>query len=252
MSKKAVSILLLLLLLAGATFFSATLQAPLVGMLQSVNTAWDDLTAAVGNRIDEHFAQQKTIIKLRDEVEMYRQSHLILHEVATEFNALLAENNASFRYDPRLKLVRTISYANFGDLNKLWLQMEDFNASRLYGLVYAEKAAGIVTQRNGRPLALLNGDYQCTYAVYVGPNKAPGIVRGQNSDTMLVQYIPTWVGISVGDEVVTSGLDQLFFSGIKVGKVTAIELTGGYQNALVEPYYKGNDPDYFHVITNVR
>ena len=69
---------------------------------------------------------------------------------------------------------------------------------------------------------------------------------------MLVQYIPTWVGISVGDEVVTSGLDHLFFSGIKVGKVRSIELTGGYQNAVITPYYEGNDPDYFHVITKVR
>ena len=251
MSKRAVSILLLLLL-AGATYFSSTLQAPILGLLKSINTSWDNLSTAIGNRIDEHFAQQQTIIELRDKVEMYQKSHLVLHEIATEFNTLLAENNASFRYDPRVELARAIAYANFGDTNKLWLQMDDFNASRLYGLVYNEKAAGIVTQRDGKPLALLNGDYQCTYAVYVGPNKAPGIVRGRGSDTMLVQYIPTWVGISVGDDVVTSGLDGLFFSGIKVGKVTAIELAGGYQNAVIAPYYQGNDPDYFHVITRVR
>jgi len=69
---------------------------------------------------------------------------------------------------------------------------------------------------------------------------------------MLVQYIPTWIGITVGDEVVTSGLDHLFFPAIKVGTVKSIELTGGYQNAVIEPYYKGNDPDYFHVITRIR
>jgi rod shape-determining protein MreC len=172
--------------------------------------------------------------------------------MATEFNALLAENNASFHYAPEVALVRTLGYASFGDMNKVWLEMDDFNVSRLYGLVYNEKAAGIVTERNGRPLALLNGDYQCTYAVYIGPNKAPGIIRGGNSDTMVVQYVPTWVEISVGDEVVTSGLDQLFFSGIKVGKVRSIALSGSYQSAVVEPYYKGNAPDYFHVITKVR
>jgi len=252
MSKRAASFLLLLLLLAGATYFSSTLQTPILGMLQSINNGYNALTTSIQNGIEEHFRQQKTIIALREEMEMYRQSHLILHEVATEFNALLAENNATFRYDPRVALARTISYANFGDMNKLWLEMDDFNKTRLYGLVYNEQAAGLVTERDGRPLALLNGDYQCTYAVYVGPNKAPGIVRGQNNDTMLVQYIPTWVTVSVGDEVVTSGLDQLFFSGIKVGRVRSIELTGGYQNAVIEPYYKGNDPDYFHVITKVR
>jgi rod shape-determining protein MreC len=252
MSKKAFAFLLLLLLLAGSVFFSSTLQSPLLSMLQSVNRGWNNLATGLDNRIEEHFKQQETIRNLRKEADLYRRSHLMLHEMATEFNALLAENNSSFRYDPRVALARTISYANFADTNKLWLQMDDFNASRLYGLIYNETAAGIVTQRDGRPLALLNGDYQCTYAVFVGPNKAPGIVRGRSSDTMLVQYIPTWIGISVGDDVVTSGLDYLFFEGIKVGKVRSIKLTGGYQSAVIEPYYKGNDPDYFHVITRIR
>ena len=252
MSNKAAAFLLLLLLLAGSIYFSSALQSPLVGMLNSINERWNTMTTYLSERFDEHVQQQETIKALRDEVKLYRQSHLISHQMATEFNALIAENNASFRYDPRVELVRAISYANFADMNKLWLQMDDFNASRLYGLVYNEKAAGIVTQRDGRPLALLNNDYQCTYAVFIGANKAPGIVQGQNSDTMLVRYIPTWVSIAVGDEVVTSGLDNLFFSGIKVGRVRSIELTGGYQSAVIDPYYKGGHPDYFHVITRVR
>jgi len=252
MSKRAAAFLLLLLLLAGSVFVSTPLQSPLLSMLQSVNRGWNGLTAATDSVFNEYIEQRDTIRKLRKEEELYRQSHLLMHEMATEFNALLAENNSSFHLDPRVALVRTLSYASFADMNKLWLQMEEFNASRLYGLVYNETAAGIVTQRDDRPLALLNGDHQCTYAVFVGPNKAPGIARGRNSDTMLVQYIPTWVSVAVGDEVVTSGLDNLFFEGIKVGEVRAIELTGGYQSAVIEPYYKGNDPDYFHVIESVR
>lgn len=252
MSNRLSAFILLFLLLGGATFFSATLRAPLLSLLQTVNGAWIDLTSAVADRYHEHFYQRDMIRKLRSEVELYRKAHLVSHEMAIEFNALLAENNASFHYDPRVALVRAVSYANFGDINKVWLRMDDFNASRLYGLIYNEKAAGIVTERDGRPLALLNGDYQCTYSVFIGPDKAPGIIRGQNSNRMLVQYIPTWVSISVGDEVTTSGLDRLFFAGIKVGVVRSISLTGGYQSAIVEPYYTGTDPDYFHVITRVR
>ncbi len=221
-------------------------------MLNSITEAWTDFTAGISNKIEEHLHQQETIIALRNKVELYQKSHLVSHQMATEFNALLAENNASFHYDPRVALVRAVSYTNFGDMNKLWLRMDDFNASRIYGLIYNEKAAGIVTERDGHPMALLNGDYQCTYAVFIGDNKAPGIIRGQNSDTMMVQYIPTWVSIAVGDEVVTSGLDNLFFPGIKVGKVRSIAITGGYQSALIEPYYRGNNPDYFHIITRIR
>ncbi len=252
MSRRLALFLLLLLLLALAATFSGRIQSPFLSVLQSVNEAWNGFSTALSKRYEEHIDQQHTIEKLRAQIELYRVSHLVSHQMATEFNALVAENNASFRYAPNVELVRTIGYAVLGDMNKFWLDMPDFNRSRLYGLLYGEYAAGIVTARDGRPLALLNGDHQCTYAVYVGKNKAPGIIQGQNSDTMRVKYIPTWVPIAPGDEVVTSGLDRLFFSGIKVGKVLSVGLASGYRYAVVAPYYKGNAPDYFHVITQVR
>lgn len=251
MSKKA-SLLFLSLLFAGALFFSDTLQSPLLSLLARINNAWLDLTTFVSETYDEHIYQRDEIVRLRAELEHCRQSHLLSHEMATEFNALLDENNASFRPSPAVALVRSNSYADMGDFNKLWLTFPDFNRSKLYGLIYNETTAGIVTERNGRPLAMLNGDPQCTYAVSVGPSRAPGIIRGLNGDTMLVEFIPAWIAVSVGDEVVTSGLDQLFFNGIRVGKVTAVELHGGYQNAVVSPYFTPNMPDYFHVITKVR
>lgn len=252
MSKRATALIVLILILGGLFSVSATLRTPLLGVLQSINEIYNDAAAGVAQRYAEHFNQRNTIRKLRADVALYRRSHLLSHQMATEFNALLEENNASFRYDPRMSLARAIAYANFGDINKVWLQMQEYNMSRLYGLVYNEKAAGIVTERYGKPLALLNGDHQCTYAVYIGPNKAPGIVRGQNSDIMQARYIPAWVPIHVGDDVVTSGLDQLFFSGIKVGKVLDITMSGGFQSATISPYFKGNAPDYFHVIERIR
>lgn len=251
MSKKA-SLLFLALLFAGAIFFSDRLQSPILSLLTRINTVWLDLTGFIADTYDEHLNQRNEIIRLRADLESYRQAHLVSHEMATEFNALLRENNASFRPSPAVTLVRSRSYADMGDFNKLWLDFPDFNRSKLYGLVYHETAAGIVTERNGRPLAMLNGDTQCTYAVSVGPYRAPGIIHGLSGDTMLVEFIPSWIAVSVGDEVVTSGLDQLFFYGIRVGKVLSVELHGGYQNAVVQPYFVSSMPDYFHVITKVR
>ncbi|MEO1938539.1 MAG: rod shape-determining protein MreC, partial [Sulfurimonas sp.] len=51
-----------------------------------------------------------------------------------------------------------------------------------------------------------------------------------------------------GDEVTTSGLDNIFFPGLKVGKVISLSKSQGYQRAVVEQYYKANRPSYFHII----
>jgi rod shape-determining protein MreC len=69
---------------------------------------------------------------------------------------------------------------------------------------------------------------------------------------LVIEFIPTWVPIFVGDEVVTSGLDKIFMSNLKVGKVVSISRSSGYQSAVVEPYFYAKNPAYFHVITKVR
>ncbi len=248
MSKKTLSLFVAGLLVAIALSLSQEIRSPILSILHKSSNLWFDAVHSVDDLYSEHFQQVETIERLREDLREYQESHIVAHQIATEYNALLLENSSQLNPKAESSLVRTISYANFGDINKLWLDMDDFNSSKIYALVYGDKAAGIVIQRESRPLALLNGDLKCTYAVFVGDNYAPGIAKGQNSDKMSVEYIPIWTPISVGDEVVTSGLDGLFLRGIKVGKVVEITLSRGYQKALVELYYKGNDPDYFHII----
>lgn len=253
MNKERLGILLLFLALFGGALYSSTaLQGPFLSLLNSVKSGYHHLVTSVEDAIDEHFLQQSTIRRLRDELEKYEESHLILHQVATELNQLFAENNSSFKARPNVSLVRTISYANFGDTNKVWLDMEDFNASKVYGLVHKELVAGIVVAKHERPLALLNGDPKSSYAVYVGKNRAPGIAHGKNAKELIVEFIPTWIEIEPGDEVVTSGLDRLFFAGLKIGRVRSVKQSEGYQNAVVEPYYDSSNPGYFHVIKSIR
>jgi rod shape-determining protein MreC len=253
MNKERLGILLLFLaLFGGALYNSAILQGPFLSLLNSIKSGYHSIVSSVESTIDEHFFQQKTIRRLRQELAKYEESHLVLHQVATELNELFAENNSSFKARPNVSLIRTISYAKFGDTNKLWIDMEDFNASKVYGLVHKELVAGIVVAKNGRPLALLNGDPKSSYAVYVGKNRAPGIVHGKNAEELIVEFIPTWIAIKAGDEVVTSGLDRLFFPGLKVGRVLSVQQSEGYQNAVIEPYYDARNPGYFHVIKSIR
>ncbi len=253
MNKQLFSLLTLFTaLFVGAIYYNTSLQTPISSFLNSIKATYLNSISYVSDSIDEHFRQQSSIIDLREKLDMYKETHLISQQVAVELNQLFQENNSSLKTKPEVELVRSISYAKFGDHNKIWLDMPDFNTSKVYGLTANELTAGIVVASKGQALALLNGDIKSSYAVYIGENKAPGIVHGNNEELLIVDFVPTWIPIKVGDEVLTSGLDRLFFEGLKVGVVVKIEQAQGYRNATIKPYYNASNPNYFHVIKEVR
>lgn len=250
--QKILLTLLLALAVSGALYFTGLLQSPLLRLTQSVKSSWLDTTEFIMATLEEHFDQQQTIIALQEKNRYYEKELLTLHQIASEYQKLLNEHNSTFTTQADIELVRALSYVRFGDPHKLWLEMETYNPKQVYGLLYRGYAAGIVVSNEGRPMALLNGDIKSSYAVNIGTSMAPGIVRGNNSRRLVVEFIPTWIPINVGDEVTTSGLDRIFLSGLKVGKVISISKAQGYQSAVVEPYFYGKNPGYFHVVTKVR
>lgn len=193
--------------------------------------------------------QKELIEKLQRENEENKRLALLAIGYANELNNLIANYKSIKAFEPNLYLVKVISYAKFGDLYKFWLDFKNFNDNKIYGLIQNGFVAGIVINKNSKPLALLNGDEKCTYAVSIGANNAPGIIKGLSSKNRIIaDFIPSWVDIEIGDEVVTSGLDNIFFNGIKVGVVTKIEYSQGYKVATIKPYANILNPSYFYVI----
>lgn len=239
-------------LVGGMLYFSNFLQSPLLQVTHSIKSYYLDGVESIQDAFNEHFHQQATIVALQEKNRYYEKELINLHQVADEYQKLLQEQNSSLKIKPQTALARTLSYVRFGDPHRVWIEMDHFNPKKVYGLLYRGYTAGIVVGSNGRPLALLNGDTKSSYAVTVGATLAPGIVRGNNERHLVVEFIPTWIPIAVGDEVLTSGLDRIFMSGLKVGKVISISKASGYQSAVVEPYFYGKNPAYFHVITEVR
>ncbi len=81
-----------------------------------------------------------------------------MQQLSSEINDFFTDNNSSLQTNPRVELVRTLSYQKFGDLNRIWLEVEDYNSSKIYGLVYKNIVAGIIIPQDGRALGLLNRD----------------------------------------------------------------------------------------------
>ncbi|QOY52712.1 rod shape-determining protein MreC [Candidatus Sulfurimonas baltica] len=253
MNKGLFSFLLIFIaLLMGALYYTNIIQAPFISALNIIKSSYHNSIESVEKLIVQHFFQAQQISLLEEKLHKYENNHLVMQQLASEVNDLFALNNSKLKTDPSVQLVRTISYQKFADLNRVWLEIPDYNSSKIYGLTYKELVAGIVVSQDNRALGLLNRDIKSSYAVYVGEEKAPGIAHGNSGENLVVRFIPAWFSVKEGDEVVTSGLDEIFFKGLKVGTVLSVTKSQGYQNAVIEPYYKANDPNYFHMIKKVK
>ncbi|MDF1875179.1 rod shape-determining protein MreC [Sulfurimonas sp. SAG-AH-194-I05] len=249
MNKELFSFLFTLIaLVMGALYYTNTIQAPFINSLNYLKSSYHKTTTLIEKNIDKHVFQASTITSLKDTLQNYEKNHLVMQQLASEVNELFKANKSSLKNEPKVILTRVISYEKFGNFDRLWLDLEDYNNSKIYGLTYQELVAGIVIEKNNRPLALLNQDPKSAYAVHVGNVLAPGIAQGNNSENLIINFIPAWFLIKKDDEVVTSGLDNVFFKGLKVGKVLSVSKEHGFQTAIVEPYYKSNSPSYFHMI----
>ena len=253
MNKELFSYLLVIgALFIGALYYNNLLQSPIISSLNAIKITYHNINQSIEESVDEHFYQAQEIRTLRDKLAHYENNHLVMQELASEINDLYKEQNSPLKTASQVELVRAISYEKFGNFNRLWMDIPDYNSSKIYGLTYKELVAGIVISKNNRALALLNQDIKSAYAVYIGQNSAQGIAHGNNNDLLIVNFIPGWFDIKKGDEVITSGLDNTFIKGLKVGRVVSVSSSQGYQNAVVDPYYKNYEPSYFHMIRSVR
>ncbi|MEA1983342.1 MAG: rod shape-determining protein MreC [Campylobacterota bacterium] len=238
--------------IVGALYYSNAIQSPITTSLNYLKTSYHNSHQFISDTIDKHFFQAYEIEKLKVELQQYENNHLIMQELANEVDDLHKERNSTISNNTDVALVRAISYEQFGNFNRVWMEIAEYNSSKIYGLTYKELVAGIVINKDDKALALLNQDIKSAYSVYVGDKSAPGIAHGNNNQNLVVNFIPTWFKIDKGDEVTTSGLDNIFFKGLKVGQVLSVTSSQGYQTAIVEPYYKSHEPSYFHIIRSVR
>jgi len=202
--------------------------------------------------IEKHFDQANTIEKLKIENNELKE-YKILHETAqSQLNTLkeflanvdIPENKA------KIELVKVLSYINYNDFTKVWLDKKVEDDS-IFGLIADNYSAGIAINKNGRAVGLLNGNKDCSYAVFIGEGKAPGIITASDTqDELQIKFIPIWADIKKGDEVITSGMDNIFFEGLKVGRVVEVTNLADMKIATVKSYVNVLKKKYFYTYKN--
>lgn len=238
--------------------FDARIQTSLDESVRSIKAMFVDTTLYFENFTKTYYNQADHIQELSKKLQDETRQNLILTQ---EINKLRHDNSAKLKVDlnrtidsnksdtkdakgvksytlklnGKLEPVKVLSYVNFKDFSKVYLDFTDSN-NKVRGLIYDNHAAGIVVFNDKIPIALLNTNEKCGYSVSIGPTKIPGVTSGlKHTNKLVVKYIPVWLSVKVGDEVITSGMDGIFFEGLKVGRVLEVQRQPMFQEAIVEP-----------------
>lgn len=201
-------------------------------------------------KISEHINQANEIQKLREENKQLNEYKSLYITQSGKLSRLLSDKG-SISYEPRVHLSRTLSYLEIGDNNRFFIDYKNIDKQKVYGLIYNARTIGIAKNYLNKSLAILQSDEKCTFSVYVGDDLAPGIAVG-NGESMIIKFIPKWIKIKVGDKVITSGLDEIFFYGVDVGEVISVSEDDAYQKATIKPYNQSNIPSFLYVVEKVN
>lgn len=249
MKNKVRNILILAFLVFISFYYGSTIKSNALVVNDAVVEGFYGFTDYLKDKINEHFNQAEQIRILREQNKNLEEASVLLSTFANQLNLILEDKNST-QYFPQISLVRAISYVQVGDYDRLWLSSTSYNFAKSKGLIYKGYTAGVVVLKDRRPMAILQGDEQCVFSVAIGTAKVPGIVQGQNGK-VVIKFIPKWDKVNIGDEVLTSGLDEIFFAGIPVGKVTKIIDEDMYQSAELEPFVKVEIPSYMYMIESL-
>jgi len=251
-TKILVIILLLLLLAIVLTNKNGQIVDILLSVINPVKQTYTNVTREVGDRSQSYVYQKENIQKLSKENKFLRKRLLEQKHYIQQVSDLY-KKIPSLEKIPRrsVEIVQTISYVKLNSFSQVILtKPQNLNSreDRLYGLIQGSVVAGVARVHNNNLYGALVSNEKCRFSVFVGKKRAAGIAMGINAKQMYVKFIPKWSKIEPGDEVLTSGLDTIFFANIPVGVVERVEVESSYKVAYIKAYADVLHPDYFYLI----
>ncbi|MGB5867516.1 MAG: rod shape-determining protein MreC [Arcobacteraceae bacterium] len=247
--------LFLIILTIGILYFfnvEKIIQNKLSTLNQSIQKSYINIFVSINDVIEKYVNQTNSISKLKSSNDEHLKYKLLYDVKVNELNELNNNLNIIKPLDLKLDKVKVLSYYKFNDYSRVIIDKKDLNSSKIYSLITFDGfSAGIVVNKSDSSVAYLNENSKCNYTVFIGKNNVPGITSGILDDgQLLIKYVPIWQNISIGDEVITSSMDSIFPFGIKVGKVTNIDIQDNIQEVLVTPYAHTLGTRYYYLYDN--
>ena len=226
----------------------------LLGAINPIKQSYQHFTQNLEDKSSSYIFQKESIEKLSRENRILRkrlleQMHYVdqvkdIYEVLPDLSRLAV---------PSISIVETISYVKLNSFSQVILtKPKGLVEDKLYGIIQGRVVAGTARVQHNQLYGYLTSDNKCRFSVFIGKTKAPGIALGHEKNEMIVKFIPKWHNVKVGEKVITSGLDNIFFTDIPVGIVTKVEVQNSYTVAYIKTYSDIFHPKTFFLINDAK
>ena len=253
-SRILVAILVLLFLTILVTRKDDRIVDSLLSVVNPIKQIYSNVTQEVEDKSQSYLYQKEHIQQLNRENKILRKHLLEQKHYIQQVKDLYKKIPSLERTPPQsVELVQTISYVKLNSFSQIILTKPKNLESQedvLFGLIQEDVVAGVAQIHNNNLYGSFTSNSKCRFSVFVGKKRAPGVAIGMNTQTMVVKFIPKWSDIKIGDEVITSGIDNIFFANIPVGVVKRVDVLSSYKVAYIKSYADILHPDYFYLITD--
>ncbi|MDD8030576.1 MAG: rod shape-determining protein MreC [Acidobacteriota bacterium] len=210
-------------------------QKVVVGAYEFVTTGWQDL---------RNLSQlKKKSQELEKEVFFLRQENQLLQEkLRLTLSQLELKNNLQLISDSVIP-ARVISFDSSN-----YYRSAIINRGSADGLVknlpicdrfgnLVGRTADPITPHEARVVLITSEE--SGLAVVTSIDKLPGILSGNGQGRCLVKYVmASSPAGTVGEEILTSGVDRVFPPGIRIGRIVEISFDEGiFKKIVVQPYF---------------
>lgn len=255
MNKKIAFVGLMILVLLGYIFnFDKLMSNVFLGATSDARWSYSNSITVVKDTVNAYFNQAQTLENFASQRDKNKHYKILYESAQNELNNLKADMQImDTNLSHQTIYTKAVSYINLNDFSKVILDKK-IPAGKLYPLLTPQGfSAGIVRVYNNLTIGYLNTNEKANYAVFIGDTNTPGITSGADENGyILIQHIPKWYAIKVNDEVVTSGMDDIFPYGVKVGRVVGSKDLLNTKMAIVKPYAFVTSKRYFYIITQIN
>ncbi|MCI0500878.1 MAG: rod shape-determining protein MreC [Epsilonproteobacteria bacterium] len=255
MNKSIILVGLMILVLLGYIFnFDKFMSNLFLGKTTDLRWSYSNSITNAKDTFNAYFNQAQTIQTFATQRDKNTHYKILYESAQNELNDLKTDMQImDMNLSHQTIYAKAISYINLNDFSKVILD-KPLPAGKLYPLLTPQGfSAGIVRVYNNLSIGYLNTNEKSNYAVFIGDINAPGITSGADENGyILIQHIPKWYTLKVNDEVVTSGMDEIFPYGVKVGRVVGSKDLLHTKMAIVKPYAFVTSKRYFYIITKIN
>lgn len=255
MNKRIVFVGLIILVLLGYILnFDKTMSTLFLNFTLDSRLNYSSSITSFKNSFNSYFNQVETLQKLEENQDKNKNYKILYDTIRYELNNLKQNMKImDVNISHETIYTKALSYVNLNDFSKVILDKK-LTPGKFYPLVTPQGySAGVVKIQNNVSIGYLNSNQKSNYSVFVGLDNSPGITSGTDDyGNILIQHIPKWYTIKINDEVVTSGMDDIYPFGIKVGRVVDYKILLNTKMAIVKPYAPVSSKKYFFIITKIN